>query len=184
MPQCTRPWISLLASHGEVSDKPVILTGQISAEKALHSVGLSLLDRTEPSPDKQKCSAPFDYPRPSCVSWPRGGPPAGLITQWCLFCQYFILKWLGWCAPCSWCRRSVVVHSLYWLSVIQIKMKNFCHNKTTSLLAWEREGLYNIFGANLVQVTHFVCGQNALFNALLLLSSHSRLYLFNWKSWS
>lgn len=73
VPQCTRPWISLLASHGEVSDKPVILTGQISAEKALHSVGLSLLDRREPPPDKQKCSAPFIPPGHSVSHGPGVG---------------------------------------------------------------------------------------------------------------
>ena len=44
VPKCTRPGISVLASHGEVPDKPVILTGHISAEKSLHSVGLRLVD--------------------------------------------------------------------------------------------------------------------------------------------
>lgn len=62
VPKCTGPQISVLASHGEVPDKPVILTGQISAEKPLHSAGLRLVDRTEPSSDKQKRSASSDSP--------------------------------------------------------------------------------------------------------------------------
>lgn len=62
--KCTRPQISVLASHGEVPDKPVILTGQISAEKPLHSMELRLVDRIESSSDKQKCSASSDSPRP------------------------------------------------------------------------------------------------------------------------
>lgn len=184
MPQCTRSWISLLASYGEVSDKPVILTGQISAERALHSVGLSLLDRTESPPDKQKCSALFDSPRLFCVSWPWGGPPAGLITQWCSFWQYFILKWLGWRAPCYWCRRSVCGTFTLLMSVIHIKMKHLCHNKTTPLSAWEREGDCTIFSVAIWFKWHIFCvAKNTLFNAnmLLLLSSPPRLCLLTWK---
>lgn len=95
MPKCTRPRISVLASHGEVTDKPVILKGQISAEKPLHSVGLRLLDRTESSSDKQKGSASSDSPGPrsdlSCLVAP----------GWATAHQQALLPLLGYDPACS-----------------------------------------------------------------------------------
>lgn len=151
VPRCTRAQISVLASHGEVSDKPVILTVQISAEKPLHSAGLRLVDRTESSSDKQKHSASFESPRPcsdlSCLialGWAAAdrqallpllayGPATVLILP------AFCIKRLGWHAPCFQCGGNIAVRSLSWLSVTRFKMKHFYTNETTPLLAWKGE---------------------------------------------
>lgn len=162
VPQCTRPWISLLASHGEVSDKPVILTGQISAEKALHSVGLSLLDRTELPPDKQKCSAPFDSPRPFCVSWPQGRPDHTAVPILPVF--YTEMARL----TCSLLLMQGECCSTFTLLIVSYSYENrvlWSSYNYTSVCMGRRGGLYHIFSASLFQVTYFLCAQNTLFSA-------------------
>lgn len=132
----------------------------------------------------------------SHASSPRGGPPhtsrhccrgwaaANVLTQWYPYHRYFLLKWLNWHAPCYWCRRSVAVHSLSWFSVIHAGTKHFSPNKTTPLLTWEREDDYTVFSVAMwLKWRVFCVAKIPVWNAnmLLLLTSHWRLHLFNWK---
>lgn len=105
--ECAGPSVSVPASHGELPDKPVILTGQISAEKPCTPRGFAQLIRQshlQISSSTLLPLTPGGCAPASCAPSPSGGPPHTLcadrpccrVTQRHPCLHYFISKWPYW----------------------------------------------------------------------------------------